>query len=59
MAAFSWFAAHAVTVWPNVEKEGMQKRAEATTRLRALQNNLNHLVLESNTGGSNKHEDRS
>lgn len=42
-----------------VQKEGMQKRAEATTRLRALQNNLNHLVLESNTGGSNKHEDRS
>jgi hypothetical protein len=42
-----------------VQKEGMQKRAEATTRLRALQNNLNHLVLESNTGGSNKHDDRS
>ncbi|MDN5525724.1 toxic anion resistance protein [Acinetobacter sp.] len=30
-----------------VQKEGMQKRAEATTRLRALQENLNHLVIES------------
>ncbi|WP_332605591.1 toxic anion resistance protein [Acinetobacter sp. ESBL14] len=29
-----------------IQKEGMQKRAEATTRLRALQENLNHLVLE-------------
>ena len=29
-----------------IQKEGMQKRAEATTRLRALQDNLNHLVLE-------------
>lgn len=30
-----------------IQKEGMQKRSEATTRLRALQDNLNHLVLES------------
>jgi uncharacterized protein YaaN involved in tellurite resistance len=30
-----------------IQKEGMQKRAEATTRLRALQDSLNHLVLES------------
>ena len=30
-----------------IQKEGMQKRTEATTRLRALQDNLNHLVLES------------
>ena len=30
-----------------IQKEGMQKRAEATTRLRALQENLNHLVIES------------
>ena len=37
-----------------VQKEGMQKRAEATTRLRALQENLNHLVLESSTSGVNK-----
>ncbi|KYQ83796.1 tellurium resistance protein [Acinetobacter sp. NRRL B-65365] len=29
-----------------IQKEGMQKRAEATTRLRALQDSLNHLVLE-------------
>lgn len=29
-----------------IQKEGMQKRAEATVRLRALQDNLNHLVLE-------------
>ncbi|MDF2417903.1 toxic anion resistance protein [Acinetobacter beijerinckii] len=29
-----------------IQKEGMQKRAEATTRLRALQESLNHLVLE-------------
>lgn len=29
-----------------IQKEGMQKRAEATTRLRVLQENLNHLVLE-------------
>ncbi|ENV50784.1 putative tellurique resistant protein (KlaB/TelA) [Acinetobacter junii CIP 107470 = MTCC 11364] len=31
-----------------IQKEGMQKRAEATTRLRALQESLNHLVLENN-----------
>ena len=37
-----------------VQKEGMQKRTEATTRLRALQENLNHLVLESSTSGVNK-----
>ncbi|MFC6167888.1 toxic anion resistance protein [Acinetobacter terrestris] len=37
-----------------VQKEGMQKRAEATTRLRALQENLNHLVIESSTSGMNK-----
>ena len=37
-----------------VQKEGMQKRAEATTRLRALQENLNHLVIESSTSGVNK-----
>ena len=30
-----------------VQKEGMQKRAEATTRLRALQENLNQLVIGS------------
>lgn len=30
-----------------VQKEGMQKRAEATTRLRALQDNLNQLVISS------------
>ncbi len=29
-----------------IQKEGMQKRAEATSRLRALQESLNHLVLE-------------
>ncbi|MGA5989236.1 toxic anion resistance protein, partial [Escherichia coli] len=33
-----------------VQKEGMQKRQEATSRLRMLQNNLNQLVLESNSG---------
>ena len=32
-----------------IQKEGMQKRAEATVRLRALQDNLNHLVLENST----------
>lgn len=37
-----------------VQKEGMQKRAEATTRLRALQENLNHLVIESSNSGVNK-----
>ena len=30
-----------------VQKEGMQKRAEATTRLRVLQENLNQLVIAS------------
>ena len=34
-----------------IQKEGVQKREEATTRIRALQNNLNHLVIESS--GSN------
>ena len=37
-----------------VQKEGLQKRAEATTRLRALQENLNHLVIESSSSGMNK-----
>lgn len=37
-----------------VQKEGMQKRAEAATRLRALQQNLNHLVIESSNGGGTK-----
>lgn len=37
-----------------VQKEGMQKRAEAATRLRALQQNLNHLVIESSNGGGAK-----
>ncbi|QQN38391.1 toxic anion resistance protein [Acinetobacter sp. CS-2] len=37
-----------------VQKEGMQKRAEATTCLRALQENLNHLVIESSNSGMNK-----
>lgn len=32
-----------------IQKEGMQKRAEATTRLRSLQDNLNQLVLESSS----------
>ena len=35
-----------------IQKEGVQKREEATTRLRALQNNLNQLVLESSSGDS-------
>jgi uncharacterized protein YaaN involved in tellurite resistance len=35
-----------------IQKEGMQKRDEATTRLRALQDNLNHLVLETSSNGS-------
>ena len=30
-----------------IQKEGMQKRSEATLRIRALQDNLNHLVLDS------------
>ena len=32
-----------------IQKEGMQKRAEATTRLRSLQDNLNQLVLDSSS----------
>ncbi|WP_159124513.1 toxic anion resistance protein [Acinetobacter variabilis] len=35
-----------------IQKEGVQKRTEATVRLRALQDNLNHLVIESSTSGS-------
>ncbi|MFV5524249.1 toxic anion resistance protein [Acinetobacter variabilis] len=35
-----------------IQKEGVQKRTEATLRLRALQDNLNHLVIESSTSGS-------
>ena len=34
-----------------IQKEGVQKRAEAAQRLRALQDNLNHLVLESSSSG--------
>lgn len=32
-----------------IQKEGMQKRTEATARLKALQDNLNYLVIESST----------
>ncbi len=32
-----------------IQKEGMQKRAEATTRLRSLQDNLNQLVVDSSS----------
>ena len=32
-----------------IQKEGMQKREEATTRLRSLQDNLNQLVLDSSS----------
>lgn len=35
-----------------IQKEGVQKRTEATVRLRALQDNLNHLVIESSTSRS-------
>ena len=35
-----------------IQKEGMQKRDEATTRLRALQDNLNHLVLDTSSNAS-------
>lgn len=35
-----------------IQKKGVQKRTEATVRLRALQDNLNHLVIESSTSGS-------
>lgn len=32
-----------------IQKEGMQKREEASTRIRALQNNLKQLVIDSST----------
>jgi len=35
-----------------IQKEGMQKRTEATARLKALQDNLNYLVIESSSNGS-------
>lgn len=35
-----------------IQKEGVQKRTEATVRLKALQDNLNHLVIESSTSVS-------
>lgn len=35
-----------------IQKEGMQKRTEATARLKALQDNLNYLVIESSTDRS-------
>lgn len=35
-----------------IQKEGVQKRTEATVRLKALQDNLNYLVIESSTSGS-------
>ncbi len=35
-----------------IQKEGMQKRTEATARLKALQDNLNYLVIESSSDGS-------
>ncbi|MCO8085179.1 toxic anion resistance protein [Acinetobacter lwoffii] len=35
-----------------IQKEGVQKRTQATVRLKALQDNLNHLVIESSTSGS-------
>ncbi|MFW1810720.1 toxic anion resistance protein [Acinetobacter ursingii] len=37
-----------------VQKEGMQKRDEASTRLRTLQQNLNQLVIESSHDASSK-----
>ena len=37
-----------------VQKEGMQKRDEAATRLRTLQQNLNQLVIESSHDASSK-----
>lgn len=37
-----------------VQKEGMQKRDEAATRLRTLQQNLNQLVIESSHGAASK-----
>lgn len=36
-----------------IQKEGMQKREEATTRLRSLQSNLNQLVLQSSSDVKN------
>jgi uncharacterized protein YaaN involved in tellurite resistance len=39
-----------------IQKEGVQKRNEATVRLRALQDNLNHLVIESSRSGSRPSE---
>jgi uncharacterized protein YaaN involved in tellurite resistance len=36
----------------NIQKEGMQKRLEATERLKVLQNNLNELVVHSTTSSS-------
>ena len=37
-----------------IQKEGMQKRDEAATRLRTLQQNLNQLVIESSHDASSK-----
>ena len=37
-----------------IQKEGVQKREEATTRLRSLQNNLNQLVLKAGEEQSNR-----
>ena len=37
-----------------VQKEGMQKRDEASTRLRTLQQNLNQLVIESSHDAASK-----
>lgn len=37
-----------------IQKEGVQKREEASDRLRTLQNNLNQLVLESSSSDSKK-----
>ena len=36
----------------NIQKEGMQKRVEATEHLKTLQNNLNQLVIHSNTSST-------
>ena len=35
-----------------IQKEGMQKREEASTRIRALQSNLQQLVLDSSSNRS-------
>ena len=40
---------HTVQDVIEIQKQGMQKRAEATTRLRRLQTDLNQLVIESST----------